>query len=279
MKMFKCIDCGREMSEGNKSYHLMREHGLTKKEYSARHNIKYKTNLTYRYPKGNIPHNKKYSEPLTTATCHVCGNKFSVDTRWYHHRVSKGKIRFACPSVVNGKRSDCCKKLQAITIKEIRSTPESRAKTHEQLVKRWSDPAARARYGAKMKSKPAAWHTKRIAATLKTCLSGRQTKPERLVQEFVELNNLPFRYVGDGSFPVGPLFPDFVSTDATKRVILVQGCYWHGCAKCFPGSKSKGLAHNLCLDTYKSNGYDVVEIWEHEFESQDWQSKILSSSQ
>ena len=265
MTNLECAKCGQIFeSYDNLKTHLRTLHELTMGEYRFEYGIPV------------VAYNKIYSNPKTSVVCDSCGSLFDVDTGWYHHRLRYGKTRFACPSGIKGRRSECCKKLQSITIKEIRSTPESRDKTHNQLIERWSDPKARARYGAQMKAKSPAWHTKRMAATLKTCLSGKQTKPEHLVEGFVKENNLPFRYTGAGDTSVGQLFPDFVSTDGSKIIIDVHGCYWHGCQQCFPGSKGKGIPFNQRATTYKKHGYRTITIWEHELKDQTWQSNLLA---
>jgi G:T-mismatch repair DNA endonuclease (very short patch repair protein) len=264
------LECGKIVPQGSIYHHLRSYHNLSVNEYRLKFNIPQRSNHGRGKPwLGKISNNRKYTDLETEIECSICGNKFRIPTRRYQYRLRIGKSRFACSFA-------CIKKLKSITIKEVRGTLESRAKTHEQLVKRWANPSAREKHSSIMKAKPQEWHTKRLAKTLKTCLSGKQTKPELLVQKFIEENKLPFKYVGDGSFSVGPLFPDFVDTNGSKIVILVQGCYWHGCAKCFPGSKARGLSHNLCLHTYANNGYRAIEIWEHDLKDPLWQRSLLS---
>jgi G:T-mismatch repair DNA endonuclease (very short patch repair protein) len=216
------------------------------------------------FKNGHIPHNKKYDNVFTTVSCHVCSKSFDVETKWYHYRIRKGKSRFACQSGSSRGRSDCCKKLQSLTIKEIRSSPESRAKTSDQMKKRWRDPVWAEHFSEVIKSKPPEWHQNRMAKTLKTCLSGKMTKPEIKMLEHLKSGNLPFKYVGDGSFWIGMLNPDFISTDGSKRVIEVFGCYWHGCQKCLPGSKAFGIPKNQRLSTFKKHGWSCEIVWEHD---------------
>jgi G:T-mismatch repair DNA endonuclease (very short patch repair protein) len=113
-----------------------------------------------------------------------------------------------------------------------------------------------------MKGKPAAWHSARMAATLKTCLSGKMTKPEiRLAEKLGDA----YAFVGDGSLMIGGLNPDFASKTGS-RLVEMFGCYWHGCQKCFPGSKSHGIPLKQRLSTFKKHGYLCEIIWEHELE-------------
>lgn len=115
-----------------------------------------------------------------------------------------------------------------------------------------------------MKAKSPAWHAKRMAAVLKSNLSGNPTKPELSLMRMIAKHSLPFKYVGDGSFMVGQLNPDFVSTDGSMRIVEVFGCYWHGCKRCFPGSRSFGIPLRQRVSTFKKHGYSTRIIWEHE---------------
>ncbi len=201
-------------------------------------------------------HNRKYDSKFTDISCHICHKEFSVYTSWYQRRLLKGKNRFACSR-------KCSNKLQSITIKEIRSTDESRAKTVRQLNRRWSDPAERRRYGQIMKSKPWSWHQRRLSHTLKTCLKS-PTKPERTLIALIKQHKLPFRYTGDGKIWIGKLNPDFISTDGSRRILDLHGCYWHGCQRCFPGSKGKGIPYNQRISTYVKHGWGPIIVWEHD---------------
>jgi hypothetical protein len=260
-----CRECDSEVPQGSIFNHLRRHHDLTVGQYRDKHGIESQSaHGRGRCWLGKRAPNRKYRNLLTTISCSICSKSFEVDTRWYRFRLKNGHNRFACPSVVSGKRSECFKKLQSIAIKEIRSTEKSRSKTTAQLEKRWRSPAARASFGAAIKAKGPAWHSKRMAAVLKSNLSGRPTRPELVIMRRIASRNMPFRYVGDGSLMIGGLNPDFVSTDGSKRIIEVFGCYWHGCQRCFPGSKSHGIPLNQRLTTFKKHGYSTRVIWEHD---------------
>lgn len=55
-----------------------------------------------------------------------------------------------------------------------------------------------------------------------TCL----TRPELKMKEICERHNIPLKYVGDGSFWISGLNPDFVDEDK-KIVVEVFGRFWH----------------------------------------------------
>ncbi len=71
--------------------------------------------------------------------------------------------------------------------------------------------------------------------------------------------------------------PDFLF-DAQRLVVFVDGCYWHGCPRCYrpPTSNtsywSEKYRRNKDRDTrvnrlLKRDGWRVLRIWEHEVEA------------
>jgi DNA mismatch endonuclease, patch repair protein len=73
--------------------------------------------------------------------------------------------------------------------------------------------------------------------------------------------------------------PDFVFRDA-RLVVMVDGCFWHGCPKCFRHPKSNRkywgpkLRANIARDGIATNvlkgaGWQVVRIWEHQMRAND----------
>ncbi len=71
--------------------------------------------------------------------------------------------------------------------------------------------------------------------------------------------------------------PDFVF-QATRLVVFLDGCYWHGCPKCYraptsnTGYWSEKLKRNKSRDRkvgrlLREEGWRVVRFWEHEIES------------
>ena len=68
--------------------------------------------------------------------------------------------------------------------------------------------------------------------------------------------------------------PDFVFW-ALRVAVFVDGCFWHGCAKCYRRPNSRRaywdakVARNMRRDktvnrTLRQSGWKVVRIWEHE---------------
>jgi DNA mismatch endonuclease (patch repair protein) len=70
--------------------------------------------------------------------------------------------------------------------------------------------------------------------------------------------------------------PDFVF-EAARVVVFLDGCYWHGCPKCYraptsnTGYWSEKFRRNKDRDKrvvrlLKRDGWKVVRVWEHEIE-------------
>jgi DNA mismatch endonuclease, patch repair protein len=71
--------------------------------------------------------------------------------------------------------------------------------------------------------------------------------------------------------------PDFVFEDA-RLVVFLDGCYWHGCPRCYSAPTSNTgywadkFQRNKARDRrvgrlLRRDGWRVVRIWEHEIES------------
>lgn len=88
----------------------------------------------------------------------------------------------------------------------------------------------------------------------------RPNKPEKIVINLIKKNNLPFKYVGDGSYMVGIKNPDFISNNK-KQVIEVFGDYYHNENKRdIPFSRT----YYGTKKYYEDRGCSILIIWEHE---------------
>jgi len=88
----------------------------------------------------------------------------------------------------------------------------------------------------------------------------KPNKPEKLMIDLIQKNNLPFNYVGNGKIwfrGYGTMFnPDFLSKNP-KHIIEVFGDYWHN-------REDLKKRDKLRLATYARYGYKTLVIWEHE---------------
>jgi len=100
-------------------------------------------------------------------------------------------------------------------------------------------------------------------------IQSKWTTPERTVHNFLKGNKIKHKMhpnIGGN--------PDIKLTNS-KKVIFIQGCFWHKCPKCYKEPKSNKrywvtkINKNVKRDVknrkeLKKNGYNVIEIWEHE---------------
>lgn len=96
----------------------------------------------------------------------------------------------------------------------------------------------------------------------------KPNKPERALTRLIDLQNLPFRYVGNGSLRIGGLNPDFVSTDDSKRVIELFGEVYHDPSKAFFNIRWKQQYWGRMIH-YSQLGYDCLIIWDYELRDEE----------
>lgn len=66
--------------------------------------------------------------------------------------------------------------------------------------------------------------------TLSKLFKGLQNRPtslEKQMIDFIKQHNLPYKYVGDGSFWIGRKNPDFININGGKKLIEVGNLYHH----------------------------------------------------
>ena len=102
-------------------------------------------------------------------------------------------------------------------------------------------------------------------------IRSRGTKPEVLIR----LALIRSRLKGWRMNILGlPGKPDFIFGDK-KLAVFIDGCFWHGCKKCYRGPKSNKLywASKLRLNKARdirnakmllSLGWNTLRLWEHE---------------
>lgn len=169
----------------------------------------------------------------------IKGYHYSSETEWtkenYHHYDRKGE------------------KMPSWFIEKVRrefliNNPAKRPDAKEKI--------ARSKLGDKNPTKRPEVKAKLRLARMKQRIPTHHTKCELEFLSLCEKNNLPFEYVGDGSFWVGRLNPDFKNNNGEKKVIEVFGDYWH-----------KGEDPKDRIDAFGRLGYDCMVIWEHELKN------------
>jgi len=111
-------------------------------------------------------------------------------------------------------------------------------------------------------------HTKEAKQKMREARRGQnfprnKTKPELELLKIIDKHKLPIKYVGDGSYWVGRINPDFIAVN-DKLAIEVFGDYWHDPAR-NPNvdylRTEEGRREYL-----KSLGWDLIVLWQSEME-------------
>lgn len=98
-------------------------------------------------------------------------------------------------------------------------------------------------------------------------IKGKDTKPELLLWDLLDHRRF-------GRYPRIHGNPD-IGNNSRKIAVFVDGCFWHGCPKCYkppttrPEYWSSKLKRNIENDRKVSkelagDGYTVLRFWEHE---------------
>ncbi len=113
--------------------------------------------------------------------------------------------------------------------------------------------------------------TTEIRSRIMSRIRGKNTKPEIMLRKALFL--LGYRYGLNHRFKELNFKPDIVMV-SRKTCIFVDGCFWHGCARCYKkpksnkkywipkieGNKKRDMRQNRFL---KKNGWKVIRIREH----------------
>ncbi len=113
------------------------------------------------------------------------------------------------------------------------------------------------------------WKNKMKLARKNRKIPYRDTIPEKMLQTALKLKQINFETHKTIKLPKSN---SFHQTDIiTKRFCIeVDGCYWHGCPKCFPDRTKLNNTQLKTIDrdnivNHELNelGYHVIRIWEH----------------
>jgi G:T-mismatch repair DNA endonuclease (very short patch repair protein) len=84
----------------------------------------------------------------------------------------------------------------------------------------------------------------------------RPTKPEQILIDLIQQNQLPYKYVGNGEVLFGGKNPDFIQVNGKKKLIEIFGSYWH-----------KNDNPKERIDFFKNYGFSTLIIWDKELEN------------
>ena len=95
--------------------------------------------------------------------------------------------------------------------------------------------------------------------------------PNKFEQSFSDILQKEFedryKFSGNGSFRIGYYSPDFIDIER-KKIIELNGCYWHNCEKCFPNETPLKRDADR-IKKFESAGYKVKVVWGHEVKDQE----------
>ena len=95
----------------------------------------------------------------------------------------------------------------------------------------------------------------------------KPTNPEKKVMKLIERYNFPFRYVGNGSFMIDILNPDFIHNNGEKKVIEVFGRVFHDPEKSFFPVDWKRQYFGR-ISYFAQFGYDCLILWDDELKDE-----------
>ena len=94
----------------------------------------------------------------------------------------------------------------------------------------------------------------------------KPNRPEKKLIKLFKLNNLPYKYVGNGQVIIGNKNPDFINCNGQKKIIEMFGDYWHS-------EKNKKLNWKITefgtKAIYSQYGFKTLVIWQSELDNLD----------
>jgi len=144
-------------------------------------------------------------------------------------------------------RDKNCKNKGKIRTKEMK---KNYSKIHKKMWKNPNSTYNSKKYQQELK--------KRIKEMIKFCYKNG-SKPERQVKQIIKLNNLPFKFVGNGKMMIKRFCPDFICK-SSKKIIEENGDYYHNLPIVKKRDKRK-------RKVYKKYGFKLLTIWEKELKN------------
>ncbi len=112
--------------------------------------------------------------------------------------------------------------------------------------------------------------SKEVRSRIMSSIRGKNTKPELIVRKI--LWSMGKRYRIHDSSVFGS--PD-ISNKSRNIAIFIDGCFWHGCGRCYKEPKSntefwrEKITKNrdrrkVVKSRLKKDGMTILQFWEHE---------------
>ena len=111
--------------------------------------------------------------------------------------------------------------------------------------------------------------SKSVRSKVMASIKSKNTKPELIIRKILWSNGLRYRIHDKSVYGA----PD-ISNKRKKFAIFVDGCFWHGCERCYKEPKSnvwfwrKKILNNKkrrikVRSQLRKEGWNVQEFWEH----------------
>ena len=100
-------------------------------------------------------------------------------------------------------------------------------------------------------------------------IKGKNTKPELLIRKILWSQGLRYRIHDKTVFGT----PD-ISNKTKNFVIFIDGCFWHGCPRCYKEPRSNAdywrekiirnkKRRSIVKKDLQKEGWNIFEFWEH----------------
>lgn len=117
--------------------------------------------------------------------------------------------------------------------------------------------------------------TKETRSRIMSSIRGKNTKPEIAVRKILWHNGVRYRIHDRSIFGT----PD-ISIKKKKIAVFIDGCFWHGCSRCYKEPKTNIMFWRTKISKNKerrikvksvlvNDGWNVIEIWEHQIYEED----------
>jgi len=112
--------------------------------------------------------------------------------------------------------------------------------------------------------------SKEIRSKIMSSIRGKNTKPELAVRKILWTSGKRYRVHDKSVFGT----PD-ISNKSKKVAVFIDGCFWHGCSRCYKEPKSNTeywrskITRNknrrkLVRSKLREQGFTMLQFWEHQ---------------
>ena len=112
--------------------------------------------------------------------------------------------------------------------------------------------------------------SKEVRSRIMSSIRGKNTKPELAVRKILWMQGKRYRVHDRSVFGT----PD-ISNKSKRLAVFIDGCFWHGCSRCYKEPKSNTeywrskITRNknrrkLVRSKLSEQGFTMLQFWEHQ---------------